>query len=421
MQPDGKIVLVGFVTPDGNTSVDARNFLVIRLTADGAYDTTFGSGGVAQFDLCGGRDEAYAVALRSDGKIVVAGLAAWPAACPNGNPQEVRMAALLLSADGLTVEASQGYRQYANAFAVATSVVIQGTGEIVVAGCTGTSGANDACDFTQDYTNQKSSDILVVRWNAALNGLDASFNFTGARSLSYTSAARESARSLVLDGTAMVVSGFTWDATNSRFQDVVARLKANGSYDTAFNGSGYRLYPHGGKESLAMASRLDEGRGMLVIVDGSKPTGTENRYYYGTLRLSATTGAFDTTFSGDGHDQQAASADPGNDVARGIDVDPATGAVVVGGATAMATGDAMSTLLDNADGTVDTGFNGGGWQSIYFGGAVYNRCNAVAFQTPAADGLGRVLCAGWAGGGCTLNERQDECPGADAIIVRMWR
>jgi uncharacterized delta-60 repeat protein len=68
IQPDGKIVIVGSTTP-ASSSVD---FLVVRLTAAGALDTTFGTNGIVTLNQ-GSVDRLEAVAVQPDGKIVVAG------------------------------------------------------------------------------------------------------------------------------------------------------------------------------------------------------------------------------------------------------------------------------------------------------------------------------------------------------------
>lgn len=68
LQPDGKIVVAGF-TGSGN----GTNFLVARFLPNGAIDNTFGFGGFNVIDFAGGPDYAYGVAVAPDGKIVVAG------------------------------------------------------------------------------------------------------------------------------------------------------------------------------------------------------------------------------------------------------------------------------------------------------------------------------------------------------------
>ncbi len=67
LQPDGKFVVVG------RTDVGATDDIAVaRYNPNGTLDSSFGTGGVVVSDL-GSDDEAYAVALQPDGKIVVAG------------------------------------------------------------------------------------------------------------------------------------------------------------------------------------------------------------------------------------------------------------------------------------------------------------------------------------------------------------
>ena len=78
LQDDGKIILVGAVADD---SFDQnQDFAVARLNGDGTLDESFGDGGhrVLPLDLGGvgaDHDEATAVAVQPDGKIVVVGRA----------------------------------------------------------------------------------------------------------------------------------------------------------------------------------------------------------------------------------------------------------------------------------------------------------------------------------------------------------
>jgi uncharacterized delta-60 repeat protein len=67
IQTDGKILMAG----TSNGRQDASEFAVVRYNTDGSLDPFFGSGGIAQTALGAGR--AWAIALQSDGKIVLAG------------------------------------------------------------------------------------------------------------------------------------------------------------------------------------------------------------------------------------------------------------------------------------------------------------------------------------------------------------
>ncbi|WP_145244069.1 delta-60 repeat domain-containing protein [Urbifossiella limnaea] len=69
VDPLGRVVLAG--TADG---AGGHDFLVTRLNPDGTPDTTFGTGGTAAVDIAGGDDVAAAVALDAAGRVVVAGV-----------------------------------------------------------------------------------------------------------------------------------------------------------------------------------------------------------------------------------------------------------------------------------------------------------------------------------------------------------
>ncbi|MBX7182282.1 MAG: T9SS type A sorting domain-containing protein [Bacteroidia bacterium] len=70
IQDDGSIVAVG---TSGGFFFDNRDFLVIRLKDNGNTDSQFGVDGVVTTEIMGFMDEANAVCLDSDGKLIVAG------------------------------------------------------------------------------------------------------------------------------------------------------------------------------------------------------------------------------------------------------------------------------------------------------------------------------------------------------------
>jgi uncharacterized delta-60 repeat protein len=71
IQSDGKIIVAGQTFP-GSAGLD---FALVRYNPDGSLDPTFGSSGKVTTDFFGDLDSANALALQSDGKIVVAGRA----------------------------------------------------------------------------------------------------------------------------------------------------------------------------------------------------------------------------------------------------------------------------------------------------------------------------------------------------------
>ncbi|OGU07480.1 MAG: hypothetical protein A2X82_17205, partial [Geobacteraceae bacterium GWC2_55_20] len=66
VQPDGKIVVVG-------TQAGAYLLTVLRYNDDGSLDTSFNTSGIASFNVASSYDGGIAVAIQSDGKIIVGG------------------------------------------------------------------------------------------------------------------------------------------------------------------------------------------------------------------------------------------------------------------------------------------------------------------------------------------------------------
>ena len=102
VQPDGKIVVAGLAAKIVGTSSD---FVLARYNPDGTLDQSFGSHGIVTKDF-GGEDAAVAVAIASNGKIVVAGPASDHIALAryttNGNPD------LTFGSNGTTVSPGNG-------------------------------------------------------------------------------------------------------------------------------------------------------------------------------------------------------------------------------------------------------------------------------------------------------------------------
>ncbi len=70
LQPDDKILVAGSTNKDGGTNFD---FALVRYLPDGTLDTTFGNNGIVTTDLGGANDVAYGCILQLDGKIIVTG------------------------------------------------------------------------------------------------------------------------------------------------------------------------------------------------------------------------------------------------------------------------------------------------------------------------------------------------------------
>jgi len=127
IQPDGGIVAVGQITVMAN-SPDGADFALARYTHDGKLDPSFGSGGIVTTDI-GDNDDALAVALQPDGRIVAVGRI--------GSSRGDDLALVRYNPDG-TLDPTFGsggiVKTDIGSRDEATSVALQPDGRIVVAG-----------------------------------------------------------------------------------------------------------------------------------------------------------------------------------------------------------------------------------------------------------------------------------------------
>jgi len=125
VQSDGKILVAGHSHNNSN-----YDFALVRFNSDGTLDNSFGSAGVVTTAIGTGDDKARAIALQSDGKIVVAGYSytgsidAIAVARYNSNGSLDNT----FDGNGMLTTSQGVYNEYAQ------GVAIQGDGKIVVTG-----------------------------------------------------------------------------------------------------------------------------------------------------------------------------------------------------------------------------------------------------------------------------------------------
>lgn len=71
MQPDGKIVATEYNSTGGCCGAEIK---LIRLLANGNFDTTFGTDGIVTTDFLNENSQANSIAIQDDGKIVIGGI-----------------------------------------------------------------------------------------------------------------------------------------------------------------------------------------------------------------------------------------------------------------------------------------------------------------------------------------------------------
>ena len=259
IQPDGKIVLAGH--SDNGSGTGKTDFAVVRYRADGSLDTTFdGDGKVTTFtqdttpaDGFGDTNAiAHAVAVQSDGKIVVAGSSDADFALIRYNTDGT--VDTTFSGDGIVVTAVGGGVDAIRAMA------LQPDGKIVVAG-------------------ESSGDFVVARYNTD-GTLDASFGGGGIVVTAMAGSNTLHALAIQPDGK-VVVAG----VSGGRF--ALARYSAAGVLDPAFGLGGV---VDGGPGQANAIALLAGGK----IVVGGFVSGGSNRDF-ALLRFGAT-GAPDLSF-----------------------------------------------------------------------------------------------------------------------------
>jgi uncharacterized delta-60 repeat protein len=222
-QPDGKIVAVGNST---------GTVALARYDTDGSLDAGFGSGGVQRTSLGSLSDFVSAVALQSDGKIVVAGRTI---------RTDVDLALLRYNANG-SLDMTFGIAGIAIADLggdnFASDLVIQPDGRIVVA--------------ASKWTDTRA--LAVARFNT--NGtLDSSFG-AGGSVVSDFGHFHQQGRKISLDSQGRVVVAMSASATGSSFDYAAVRYLANGTLDTGFGSGGLATVDFGGLYGYLSAMEL---------------------------------------------------------------------------------------------------------------------------------------------------------------------
>jgi len=324
IQTDGKIVLTGY-------SYNGKNYdiLTMRYNGDGTLDNSFGSNGIAIYDNGKRDDYGRAIAIESDGKIVVT-------ARSTGDSTSIAMI-LRYKGDGALDntfgtngvvtydggEGNDGFRE----------IAIQADGKLVVSG------------YTKIATG---FDVLTARYNSD-GALDNTFGTNGVATYD-GGHGDDGARGVAIQSNGkIVVSGGDYNGTD--LDVLVLRYNSDGTPDNAFGTNGVVSYDSGkGNDN---GRRLAIQGGKKIVVTGNIPNGTDGDVLI--LRYNVD-GSPDSTFGSNG--VVTLNIVTGNDFGEGVAIQKKDSKIVIAGGSIDSTADYVMVL--RVIGSGDGGGSSGG-------------------------------------------------------------
>ena len=296
LQTDGKIVVAG-------TSQDvdrSGRFAMARLHANGTPDLDFGINGVVITDLATPDEDVLDIAIQPDGKIVLVGR----------NEEfgttglERRWVVIRYNADGTldTDFAPNGTGVYnpLTHLGWATSVALQPDGKIIVAG-------------------QKASDVSVLRLNED-GSPDLTFGTAGYASVDLSSNSIAADVAVQPDGKIVATGEYDRNASPLMF---VVRLTATGFPDNSFGAVGY-IQPNWGYSEIDINRIVIDSDNKVLITGVAQFPNNEDDIFLTRFNID---GSWDTHFYSTGHIRLE---DPGDEEALAM-VLTAEGMVLIAG------------------------------------------------------------------------------------------
>ena len=365
IQQDGKIVVVG------NSNGTDSDFAMARYDANGSLDDSFSGDGmhaedihandIHANDIVPGQDDlATSVAIQEDDMIVVAGYSS------NGTDNDFVLTRYT-SLGALDTSFGAGGKVITDIVPgqddLATSVAIQATGEIIVAGYS---------------SNGTDNDFVLARYTS-LGALDTSFGAGGKVITDIVPGQDDLATSVAIQATGeIIVAGYSSNGTDNDF--VLARYTSLGALDTSF-GAGGKVITDIGAGSNDIANSVVIQDGGEIVVAGS----SDNDF---ALARYTTAGVLDT-FGIDG--KVTTDIGASTDTAYSV-VIQADGKIVAAG-TSFNSGSNFDFALTRytSAGVLDTSFGAGGKVITAIGTGSNEEAHAVAIQDQ------KIVAAGFAG------------------------
>lgn len=245
LQPDGKAVIGGSIS---NDQTQTGSFVLMRLSADGTLDTSFGNGGVTIITIERLDREGF-ILIQPDGKYLLAGTSA-------SNATGFNFTVVRFTTDG-QLDTTFNKIGYANptingdSFEECYGAALQPDGKIVLVG--------RAAQFPNlQY------DIAVMRFNTD-GSLDTTFNGTGILKIGFPSSDEEAYSVVVQPDGKIIVGG---SQKISKYNYLIARLNTDGTFDTSFGNGGMTITQADVSANIVTAAALQSNGKILAAGRG---------------------------------------------------------------------------------------------------------------------------------------------------------
>jgi uncharacterized delta-60 repeat protein len=251
IQTDGKIVLAGADIP--TWTLNSSQFELVRLNKDGSVDTSFGSFG----KVTSGPGAAFTLALQLNGQIVAGGILAQNGALTSGVAR--------YNADGSLDSTFGNSGEVTSSFSVAFSLAIQPDGKIVAGGAAGLGAVTTTTTLANLLTGGQ---LALVRLNAD-GSLDTGFGSGG--QVQNALQAGGAITQMVLQPDGKIVGAGTVQMSSGTLDFALARYNSDGSADASFGGTGLVITNFDGNQDVATGVAL-QADGKIVVAGSSLTT-----------------------------------------------------------------------------------------------------------------------------------------------------
>ena len=282
LQADGKIVVAGYSNLRNSEFLDF-DFAMARYHPNGKLDRTFGGDGKVTTDFRNGSDDrASAMALQEDGKIVLAGFSV--------NASDIRDFAMARYHPNGTLDKTFGgdgrvITVFGDGFGQARAIAVQADRKIVAAGST--SATLHGVDFA------------LARYHP--NGtLDRTFGDDGRVITDFLNGAADEADDMALQPDGKIVVVGYWAPSSSIFDFAVARYNTDGTLDRTFSRDGKIITDFTTDTPDRAFGVAIQPDGKVVVAGDSDNDGLRNQTFdFAMVRYSAN-GTPDRAFGNNG-------------------------------------------------------------------------------------------------------------------------